>query len=251
MAISYVKKDAIRLEMKQGFGQAELLAGSYQGGVRAYRCRLDAGCQVSPEMVENTLQVFCLTDGKGAIITPERAYCIDEVSFYVADPDSHFTFHAATDMTYTMFVVEQKPADLERFHAFHMKLPFFKGLSQWTEYCQDCKSASSRSFSVIPTKRLCRVLMGVGEASAENSTQPEGCFEKGHPAVAQWNVPFGDTEMLLTVDGETVEQESGDFSYVPAGLDHSLQCKPGRNIHYIWFEHYVQERDYLVSYPRS
>lgn len=251
MSIAYVTKENIELEWKDGFGQAEMLAGTYSGGVRAFRCVLKAGCVVTPSMEPGTLQIFCLTDGKGAIITPEKAYAIDEVSFYVADPDSVFTFHAATDMTYTMFVVEQKDGDKERFSAFHMKLPFFKGLSQCTEYCQDCKSKNSRSFSVIPTKRLCRVLMGVGEAYAENSTEPEGCFEKGHPAVAQWNVVFGDTDMLLTVDGESVEQKGGDFSYVPAGLDHSLQCKPGKQIHYIWFEHYVQERDYLISYPRA
>ena len=251
MAVYCVKSEDIKLEMKDGFGQAELLAGTYDGGVHAFRCHLNAGCCVSPEILPDTLQIFCLTEGKGAIITPERAYSINEVSFYVADPYSTFTFHAATNMVYTMFIVEQKPGDLERFHAFHMKLPCFKGLSECVEYCQDCKSASSRSYSVIPTKRLCRVLMGVGEASAEHSTVPEGCFEKGHPAVAQWNVPFGNTDMLLTVNGESVDHKNGDFSYVPAGLDHSLQCKPGKQIHYIWFEHYVLEKDYLVSYPRA
>ena len=76
-------------------------------------------------------------------------------------------------------------------------------------------------------------------------------MEKGHPAVAQWNVLFGETDLLLTVDGESVSQQGGDFSYVKAGLDHSLHCMPGKTIHYIWFEHYVQEKDYLVSYPRS
>ncbi len=55
----------------------------------------------------------------------------------------------------------------------------------------------------------------------------------------------------MTVDGESVSQQGGDCSYVKAGLDHSLQCMPGKTIHYIWFEHYVQEKDYLVSYPRS
>ncbi len=251
MALAYVKEKDLTLELKDGFGQAEMLAGIYEGGVRAFRCKLEAGCQVKPEILPDTLQIFCLTEGRGAIITPERAYSIDEVSFYVADPGSVFTFHAATDMTYTMFVVEQKPGDLERYRAFHMKLPFFKGLSQCTEYCQDCKSAHSKSYSVIPTKRLCRVLMGVGEAYGENSDEAEGCFEKGHPAVAQWNVPFGNTDMILTVDGESVDHQTGDFSYVPAGLDHSLQCKPGKEMHYIWFEHYVQEKDYLISYPRS
>lgn len=251
MAINYVKKKDLNPEMKDGFGQVEMLAGTYDGGVRAFRCKLNAGCHVSPEMIPDTLQIFCLTDGKGAVITPEGAFSIDEVSFFVPDPDSSCTFHASTDMEYTMFVVEQKPTDLDRYRAFHMKLPFFKGLSQCTEYVQDCHSANCRSYSVIPTKRLCRVLMGVCEASAENSTELEGCLEKGHPAVAQWNVLFGDTDLLLTVEDESVDQEAGDFSYVKAGLDHALQCKPGKKIHYIWFEHYVQEKDYLVSYPRA
>lgn len=250
MSIHMVKNEEICLKMENGFGQAEMLAGTYTGGVRAFRCKLEAGHCVNPEIVPDTLQIFCLTEGKGAIITAGRAYSIDEVSFFVAEPGGAFTFHAATEMVYTMFVVEQKAGDLERYRKFHMKLPFFKGLSQCTEYCQDCKSPHSRSYSVIPTKRLCRVLMGVTESSAEGSSQPEGCFEKGHPAVAQWNVTFGQTDMLLTVNGESADQRTGDFSYVPAGLDHSLQCKPGKQIHYIWFEHYVQERDYLISYPR-
>ena len=60
-----------------------------------------------------------------------------QVSFFVPDPDVSCAIHAATDMMYTMFVVEQKPADIERYRAFHMKLPFFRGLSQCTEYVQD------------------------------------------------------------------------------------------------------------------
>ncbi len=251
MAVAFVRKADSMPELKDGFGQKEMLAGTYEGGVRAYRCVLKAGCSVCPEMLRDTLQIFCLTDGIGSVTTPERAFSVNEVSFFVPDPDSSCAIHAATDMMYTMFVVEQKPADIERYRAFHMKLPFFRGLSQCTEYVQDCHSANCRSYSVIPTKRLCRVLMGVCEASAEGSTEPEGCMEKGHPAVAQWNVLFGETDLLLTVDGESVSQQGGDFSYVKAGLDHSLQCMPGKTIHYIWFEHYVQEKDYLVSYPRS
>lgn len=251
MPIHYIKKSEIQLELQNGYGQRELLAGTYEGGVRAFRCKLKAGCCVKIEIVPGTLQIFCLTDGKGAIITPEKSFSIDEVSFYVAEPDSEITFHAATDMEYTMFNVEQKAGDIERYNEFHMKLPFFRGLSQCTEYCQECKSENTRSFSVIPTKRLCRILMGVVEVNAVKSSEPEGCIEKGHPAVAQWNIPFGESDMLVTIDGESVDHEGGDFSYVPAGLDHSLQCKPGKTCRYIWFEHYIQERNYLVSYPQN
>ena len=251
MHVHAVSQEDILLEFHNGFAQAELLPGVYPGGVHAWRCVLQAGHSVAPQQQENTIQVLCLTDGIGAVLTQERAYAVNEVSFFVPDPGAPFSLHAATDLTYTMFVVEQKEGDQKRFEEFHVRLPMFKPLSQCTEYCQSCKSPTSRSFSVIPTKRLCRILMGVGEAYAQHSDQPEGCFEKGHPAVAQWNVPFGNTQMRLTVDGESVVQKGGDFSYVPAGLDHSLECLPGQEIHYIWFEHYVLEKDYLVSYPRA
>ncbi|MEN6313378.1 MAG: hypothetical protein ABFD25_03915 [Clostridiaceae bacterium] len=249
MAIAHVNKEDIVLKFKNGFAQTEMLAGTYKGGVHAYRCALKSGRAVTPEIYPKTLQIFCLTDGKGAIITPDRAYAVNEVSFYVADPASTFAIHAATDMVYTMFVVEQTVHDLKRYDAFHLAVPFFQPLSECVEYCQDCKTANSKSFSVIPTKRLCRVLMGVAEANGEKDGTIEGTSEIGHPAVAQWNVLYGDTELTLTVDGESIDQKSGDFSYVPAGLDHSLLTKPGKNLHYIWFEHYVQEVDYLVSNP--
>jgi len=245
MAIAHVNKEDIVLKFQNGFAQTEMLAGTYDGGVHAYRCALKASSVVTPVIYPNTLQILCLTDGKGAVITPERAYVINEVSFYVADPASVFTIHAATDMVYTMFVVKQTVHDLERYEAFHLAVPFFCSLSECVEYCQSCKTPNSRSWSVIPTKRLCRVLMGVAEASGDR----EGSNEVGHPAVAQWNVPYGDTNLTLTVDGESIDQKSGDFSYVPAGLDHSLLTKPGKSLHYIWFEHYVQEVDYLVSNP--
>lgn len=39
MAIAYVKKEDIALSFENGFAQTELLPGTYQGGVRAYRAR--------------------------------------------------------------------------------------------------------------------------------------------------------------------------------------------------------------------
>lgn len=245
MSIDYILKENIKLEFKDGFAQREMLAGTYDGGVSAFRCNLKAGAVINPEIDPDMLQVLCLTDGKGAVITPLRAFAIDEVSFFVADPESTFAIHAATDMEYTMFVVKQTAHDKKRYDEFHLTVPFFTPLSNCVEYNQSCKSPNSKSWSVIPTKRLCRILMGVMEAWGDS----EGSVEVGHPAVAQWNVPYGDTDMILTVDGESIEQKAGDFSYVKAGRDHSLLTKPGKSLHYVWFEHYVQEVDYLVSNP--
>lgn len=251
MSVAYVKKEDIQLDFVNGFAQTELLPGSYQGGVQAFRCVLKAGATVQPETLSDCLQILCLTGGKGAVLTEEKVYAVNEPSAYVADPFGAFSLHAATDMTYTMFVVHQAPGDKERYDAFHMLLPYFRPLSQGTEYIQNCKTKHSRSFSIIPTKRLCRVLMGCCTADGSIDNSVEGTIEKGHPAVAQWNVTYGDTDLTLTVDGESVDIKTDDFSFVPGGPDHSLTTKPGKKLNYIWFEHYVQEKDYLVSYPRA
>ena len=251
MALYYVKEKDIKIEKKNGYGCSEMLAGTYPGGVHAIRCLLDAGAYVDEVPGQETLEICCFTSGRGAVLCGGHAYAVEELSFFVPEPGQPFTVHAATDMIWTRFSVEQKPGDQARYASFHMRLPFFKPYSQCTEYIQDVHSSRSESRSVIPTKRLCRVLMGTMMADAEGCAEPQGCFEKGHPAVAQWNVLFGDNKLLLTVDGESVELEGNDFSYVPAGCDHSLQCQPGAKIGYIWFEHYVLEKDYLVSYPQS
>lgn len=251
MAIDYIKKEDIRLDFENGFAQTELLPGVYKGGVRSYRCVLKTESSVKPEVLKDTLQVLCITSGKGAIFTGEKAIAVNEPSVYVADPHGTFSIHAASELTYTMFVVEQKPADLARYDAFHMLLPFFRPLSEGVEYVQDCKTKYSRSWSLIPTKRLCRVLMGCCFADGSRENTVEGTIEKGHPAVAQWNVTYGDTDLTLDVEGETVNLKADDFSYVEAGLDHSLTTVRGKQLHYIWFEHYVQEKDYLISYPRT
>lgn len=249
MKATHVKKDEIVLSFQDGFAMTEVLAGTYEGGVRVYRCALQAGCSVKPQIQKDTLQILCLTDGVGAVTTPVKAFAVNEVSVFIPDPSSEYAIHAGTDMVYTMFEVEQKPGDLARYEDFHLAVPCLKPLSQCTEYVQNtCKTKRCRSFSIIPTKRLCRVLAGACITSGDK----EGTFEKGHPAVAQWNVAFGKkTVQTVDVQGQIFTHRDGDVSYIPAGLDHSLYTEGDNSASYIWFEHYVLEKDYLVSYPRA
>ena len=46
-----------------GFAMSELLAGTYEGGIRNYKCFLKAGCQVSPELRKE--ETVLLMFGKG------------------------------------------------------------------------------------------------------------------------------------------------------------------------------------------
>ena len=246
---AHVERENIQLVFQNGFAKTELLPGTYAGGVRVYRCVLKADHCVHPEIEADTLQVLCLTEGRGAITTPSKCFAVNDVSVFVPDVEASYAIHAATDMTYTMFVVEQKEGDKKRYEDFHMAVPFYKTIDQCTEYVQkSCKTENSKSFSVIPTKRFCRILMGGCLMWGDK----QGTFETGHPAVAQWNVPFGEsTKFVVNAEGDLFEQKNGDFSYLPAGIDHDLYTEGDNTAGYFWFEHYVQEKDYLISYPRT
>jgi len=45
----------------------------------------------------------------------------------------------------------------------------------------------------------------------------------------------------LTVEDETINTEDGDWSFVPAGLDHCLLSDKGKSVFYVWFEHKTAE----------
>lgn len=53
-------------------------------------------------------------------------------------------------------------------------------------------------------------------------------MEKGHPAVDQWNYGLDNADFTLTVENESVAHHAGDWSFVPAGLDHSLTGGAGQ-----------------------
>lgn len=243
MAIAYVSKEALSFSFKNGFAQTEMLPGEYPG-VRTYRSVLKAGHAVSPKTYSRSHQVLCFTDGEGYITTPSRAHEIVGLSFFIANFDEEFSIRAATDLVFTAFIVDQTDHDMEVYKEGHVVLPFFRLASEGIEYFQSCKSEETRSWSLLVGGQLNRILFGFVR-SLEGGT-----IEKGHPTVAQWNVIMEDSDLTLTIGGESVNQRSGDFSYVPAGLDHSLVAKPGKHLNYIWFEHYVQEIDYIVKNPR-
>lgn len=76
----------------------------------------------------------------------------------------------------------------------------------------------------------------------------EGTTEKGHPRVEQWNYCLGDADFELKVDNEpAVPHKGGDWSYVPAGWDHALVAQPGKEVFYVWYEHYTREKDFCVT----
>ncbi|MEN6313793.1 MAG: hypothetical protein ABFD25_06055 [Clostridiaceae bacterium] len=239
-----VRNEDIQLHFENGFAETRVLNDVYPS-VQVYRGVLKEGCNARPTVYHQAHQIFSFTGGTGYVTTRDKAYNITELSFFIANLDEPFKIHATTELVYTKFVVDLTDHDMKIYNTFHIVLPYFISISNAQEYWQSCKTPGTRSWTILATKRLNRCLMGVVESNSAGGT-----FEKGHPAVAQWNIILNDADMILDVEGEKTPQKPGDISYVEAGLDHCLSCDGKGKTHYIWFEHYVQEKDYIVTNPQ-
>lgn len=236
MAIDMVKREDVALDFCGGYAQTEVLKGVYPL-VKTYKCALKAGHTAEPVRYPDKIQVFSFVSGTGYICGEKEAYNIKELSFYIPDFDHEkFTIYAAEDMEIALWVIDMLESDRVAYEDTHMILPSFKPFSQCEPYGQSCKGPHTQSWTVIADGNLARVLMGVVKAEGE------GTKERGHGEVAQWNYCLPGSDFHLTVENETAEHHEGDFSYVTAGLDHSLVADPGKTVFYIWFEHWVEEK---------
>ena len=208
MAIDITKKEDIALEFHDGYARTEVLKGVYPL-VKTYKCLLKAGHTAEPERYSDKIQVFSFTSG---------------------------SIYAAEDMEIVLWVIDMLESDRAAYEDTHMVLPSFKRFSECEPYDQSCKGPHTQSWTVIADGNLARVLMGVVKAEGE------GTKERGHAEVAQWNYCLPGSDFHFTVEEETVNHSEGDFSYVTAGLDHSLIADPGKTVFYIWFEHWVEEK---------
>lgn len=103
-----VRNSDIAVEYDEnGFFQTEVLAGSYDGGIRNYKCFLKAGCEVSPALYKDETVVYMFGKGCGYVTDTKEAHNITELSFYLPNFDKDpFTIHAVEDMEFIMSVVE-------------------------------------------------------------------------------------------------------------------------------------------------
>lgn len=237
MAITYVKRADIKQNFVNGFAQEELLPGTYDM-IKNYKCTLKAGHDVSPKQYGDKVVALCFTSGTGYLTTDKWAENIDELCFFCPDFDKgSYSIHAVTDMEFLIFVCDQTELDWKQHEANHTRLPYFVRMSQSREYVQDCKGPNTQSWSILGAKHVGRIMIGVVKGYGEG----EGTVEKGHPAVHQWNYCLPGADFTIDVDGEKAPHRDGDWSFVPAGPDHSLVSGPGQLVYYIWFEHFVKE----------
>lgn len=242
MAIDIARMKDLQMEFKDGYAQTEVLEGVYPL-VRCYQCVLKAGHTVKPETFGDKIQVFSFVQGSGYICGEKEAYNLKELSFYIPNFDKEtFTIYAAEDMIIALWVVDMRESDKIAYEDTHMVLPSFKKFSELEPYDQSCKGPHTKSWTVISDGNLARVLMGIVRAEGE------GTKERGHGEVAQWNYALPGSDFTFTVEDESVHHLEHEFSYVKAGLDHSLVAEPGKTVFYIWFEHWVEERKIVPQY---
>ena len=237
-----VRNDEISQDYNEaGFGMTELLAGTYDGGIKNYKCFLKAGSKVSPEAFSDKIVIIFFGKGKGYICDDEEAHNITELAFYAPNFDKiSYEIRAIDDMEFVMTIVEMNKWDWELFHANHVRLPFFRLHSDCVRYIQDCKGPNTESRIVFSGKQLGRILLGTTRAMGE------GTFEPGHPAVHQWTYCVGNSDFNMRVDhGEIEKVHAGDFSFIPAGPDHDLYADHGKEVYYVWYEHFTRPRDFI------
>lgn len=241
----YVARDEdMKKEFNEnGFAMCELLPGTYDGGIRNYKCWLKAGCSVAPELHADDTVIVMFGKGRGYVSSDQNLFNVTEPAFYAPRFDQEaYTIHAIDDMEFVYSVVERNEWDKKLYDACHVRLPFFRLYSEGSVYDQDCKGPHTTSWSILGAKQLGRIMIGVVRAVGE------GTVEKGHPKVEQWNYCLGDSDFTLKVDDEpAVPHKAGEWSYVPAGWDHALVAEPGKEVFYVWYEHYTREKDFCVA----
>lgn len=240
-----VRNDEIEKNYDEhGFACTELLPDSHDGSIHNYKCFLKAGNEVSPKLYGDKIVVYFFGKGKGCVYDSTAGNKIEEeVSFYIANFDKNpYTIKAFEDMEFIMSVVDMYDCDWEDYKASHLRLPYFRPLSKCVKYDQDCKGPNTTSWHVLNSKQLGHIIIGVVRAVGE------GTIEKGHPSVHQWNYCLGNSDFDITVDGETTHHVAGEWSFIPAGPDHSLVAQPGKEVFYVWYEQFTRkDRDFIVT----
>lgn len=100
----------------------------------------------------------------------------------------------------------------------------------------------THNWMILPGRNVGRVSLGVCRAIGQEGVD-EGTIEKGHTGVHQWNYCLGNSDFKLKVqDNDEITCHGGDWSFIPAGLDHSMiPSAPGKELYYVWFEQYTRK----------
>ncbi len=247
MDYANVRSEDIDLTFVNGVAETEILSGALPN-VKTYRGAIKAGATLSANANPRILSSYIIQDGNGYIVASKKVHEITELSFFFASLEEPFTMTAFTDITYTKFDLYLSDYDLQRYDESHLVLPLFRKESDCLVYTQNVKLTENdtEQRSVVVGKQMIRIVMGSNHAEAGS-----GFYEIGHAAVAQYNICHGRCNFTMEVDGHKFHQKAGDVCYIKAGLPHGSQVPADGHLDYVYYELYVQEKDFLKVFPEG
>ena len=246
MDYGYVSRDDIKLNFVNGAAETEILEGALPF-IHSYRGVIQQGHSITVDPHERIQPTYIITEGTGMVVTKEKAYNIEELSFFFPSREESFTMIATSDIEYTKFDLILSDYDLKCYDESHLVTPLFRKESDCLVYTQNVKKSNDTlQRSVVIGHQMVRVIVGSNHAG-ENS----GFYEIGHNCVAQYNICHSKCDFTMDVDGHLFPERPGDVCYIKAGLPHGSIVGPGQRLDYVYFEVYVKPENFMVDYPEG
>lgn len=230
--ICYQKRDDMVFEdLGNGICRAEMLPGMVEG-VGTYKCKVKAGTVVTLETFGNRTQIYYFTKGEGFVVTPKKAFNIEEPSVFIPNMDlEDNVLHAVTDMEFLQLVCVMLPEDYEKFDHWHITLPRFNPVSQSIQYIEGFRPEGIKAYSILDTDFLTRMTMGAIIGKGPNAAQPHS-----HHNLYQWYYGMPGTKFIYRAAGEEIELHEGDWAFIPTDIEHAIEVGEGEFVNYVWFE---------------
>lgn len=230
--IRYQKKEEMVFEeLGNGIRRAEMLPGMVEG-VNTWKCQVKAGCVVNLETFGNRTQIYYFTRGEGFIVTPGKAFNIEEPSVFIPNMDCETNeLHAVTDMEFLQLACTMLPEDYEKFNNWHITLPRFSPVSQSIQYIEGFRPEGIKAYSILDTDFLTRMTMGAIIGKGPNAAKPHS-----HHNLYQWYYGMPGTRFLYRAAGEEIELHEGDWAFIPTDIEHAIEVGEGEYVNYVWFE---------------
>lgn len=230
--IRYQKKEEMVFEaLGNGISRAEMLPGMVEG-VNTWKCQVKAGTVVELETFGNRTQIYYFTKGEGFIVTPKKAFNVEEPSVFIPNMDCETNeLHAVTDMEFLQLACTMLPEDYEKFNSWHITLPRFNPVSQSIQYIEGFRPEGIKAYSILDTDFLARMTMGAIIGEGPNAAMPHS-----HPNLYQWYYGMPGTRFLYRAAGEEIELHEGDWAFIPTDIEHAIEVRDGEYVNYVWFE---------------
>ena len=232
-----MKGEERKQEFQNGLSRQVLLAESNKD-VKIYRCILEAGCRLDPELfaLDDRLQMFFFIQPTGYVATKNKAWNITEQAAFVPNFNKEvFWFEAGeSDLEFIHICGQMNEWDVENYIDYHIITPRFKKVSEgmsYREYHSGNAGSGIESRFLVEDTACGRWNLGI-----QSGIGPDFVGNHSHDELDQWTYVLPGSEFSYFVDGQKFSAKEGDLIYIPKGMVHSIQAEIGKGIHYLWLK---------------